>query len=122
MAATAQALKTEDPRDRDRAANSVEVWKWLACSLLAILLPLAGYVGRGGITEAKAVEIVSGPSNPYVQDKAALQQRQENTSQQLEEMRGKLDTVQRQLTRICIALGVDPDGNVEVQHKTRRTE
>ena len=35
MAATAQALKTEDPRDRDRAANSVEVWKWLACSLLA---------------------------------------------------------------------------------------
>ncbi len=87
---------------------TLDIWKWIAGTMFGLCLFFGGYACRGGITRAEAVEIVTGPSNPYVADKATLQLEQTNSKENAAQMRTDLRDIKSQLVRLSIAMGVDP--------------
>ncbi|PSH05133.1 MAG: hypothetical protein CXZ00_02970 [Acidobacteria bacterium] len=97
--------------------GTVDVWKWIAASLLAVVLLLAGYLSRPGISRAEAEQIVTGPANPYVADRAALQLDQKNIKDQLRKMQLDIDEMKAQLVHISIAVGVDPGNGDSIRRR-----
>jgi hypothetical protein len=92
------------------AANSLDVWKWIAGILFAVLLFLAGFVSKGGgITRAEAESLVASAANPYVQDKPAIEQRMKSIEGGIVNLNESNATLDRKINRICIAMGIDPD-------------
>jgi hypothetical protein len=97
--------------------DSSEVWKWVAGCLFAILLAMAGYMSRGGITRAEAIELLSSPNNPYMQDKAVLDLRLGNIEGRVSDVQRATEKVNTALGRICIKLGIDPESPAVDQRK-----
>lgn len=100
-----------NPREPREASS--EVWKWICAALLALLMSLGAYALRGGITRAEAEQLVTGPTNPYVANEPALNERLSTIEGKVDDLQNKVDKLQDNLNRLCIALGVDPDGNVQ---------
>ena len=107
-------------RRSHKAKADPQLWQWICGALFTLLVGLSGYAlaSHSCITPADAERLVTGPTNPYVQDKQSLEQRLAT----VEKIDVKLDSLQRQLTRICIAVGVDPDGTTEVARPRHKGE
>ena len=90
--------------------SSNELYKWAAGILLALVLFLGGFLTRGGgITRAEAEILITSAANPYVQDKPAIEQRLKGIESKLDDVSTSGNTLDRKISRICIALGIDPD-------------
>ena len=105
-------------KDADgRSQASAQLWQWVAGALLAVVVSAGTYCfGKGDtISAAEARQLVSGPVNPYVQDKAAIDQHLQSIDRKLE----TLDSMQHQLNRMCIKLGIDPEGPIAIYPRPR---
>lgn len=99
--------------------GTVDLWKWIAGALLMVIVAMGGYLGHSGITSSEAEKLISGPTNPYVQDKSALDQRLNNIETKLSDTQHSVDGLQKSINKMCIKLGVDPDG-AEVVYRQRK--
>ncbi len=90
--------------------NIANVWQWICGAMLVVLLFVAGYAVRGGITRAEAEQLVNGPSNPYVAERDTIQLKEKNTQDRLDKIESDMSEMNRQLVNISVALGIQPDG------------
>jgi hypothetical protein len=93
-----------------------DFWRWVAACLFAAMMLMTGYMSRGGITRAEAEQLIVGPTNPYIQDKATLDLRMNNIESRLGALQESTDNVQQSVNSLCIKLGVDPHSPAPYVH------
>jgi hypothetical protein len=84
-----------------------DFFKWVAGVLVTVILALAAW----GLKP-----------DAYRDDKPVLEQKLEALKKSNEEQRADLDNLDRKLNRLCIALGVDPEGPADAYPRKARHE
>lgn len=84
------------------AVNSRDIWKTLCVIAITMALSMGSYIWghAGSIDYSEAKKIVSSPENPYVSDKALI----DDTLRQLAGKLDQMDTINRKLDDICNGL------------------